>query len=479
MPETKTTSCAETRGSLFEVDTCSLVSRADLTYTEPVTRSEEGLPVGNGRMGSLVWTTPDALKFQLNRVDVFSAGCNTRSFPQVGADYSSGCGMVDIRVAELGSDVFAGNSFRQHLSVYDGLVSAQGVGLSSRVTAWQNGDVMAVEMDDRRAQPSTIHIDLRKLRYAIQWIDARNWELSSRHASVVLRGEHSATSRLDIREGRIMLTQQFREGDFYSASAVAIGVVGRANHAGYYNETTVRLSAPAGTGNFTILMATAASFNPKEDVADKAIQALAAAEAKGMQGILEDNRAWWSDYWSRAFVRLHSEDGEADFVELHYTYFLYLMASASRGSHMIHFNGMLWFTNGDLRQWGSQYWWHNSGCYYNGLTPANRPELLDPVFKTYSRCYDSYAQAARQQWGSQGVWIPETTWFDGLEDLPEEIGAELQDLYLTRKPWSERSAAFMAYARNKHTFNSRWNWGDYEQRGEDGEYVDKGKGPFG
>jgi len=28
--------------------------------------------VGNGRMGSLVWTSPSALKFQINRVDVFS-----------------------------------------------------------------------------------------------------------------------------------------------------------------------------------------------------------------------------------------------------------------------------------------------------------------------------------------------------------------------------------------------------------------------
>jgi len=28
------------------------------------------MPVGNGRMGSLVWTTPTALRFQINRVDV-------------------------------------------------------------------------------------------------------------------------------------------------------------------------------------------------------------------------------------------------------------------------------------------------------------------------------------------------------------------------------------------------------------------------
>jgi hypothetical protein len=33
-------------------------------------RGEEGMPLGNGRRGSLAWTSPTALKFQINRVDV-------------------------------------------------------------------------------------------------------------------------------------------------------------------------------------------------------------------------------------------------------------------------------------------------------------------------------------------------------------------------------------------------------------------------
>jgi len=49
---------------LLKVNYKSLVSRADLDYSTPVIRSEEGMPIGNGRMGSLVWTTPDAMHFQ-------------------------------------------------------------------------------------------------------------------------------------------------------------------------------------------------------------------------------------------------------------------------------------------------------------------------------------------------------------------------------------------------------------------------------
>ena len=46
------------RASIFDGDLGQLVSRADLDYDTPARRSEEGMPIGNGRMGSLVWTTP-------------------------------------------------------------------------------------------------------------------------------------------------------------------------------------------------------------------------------------------------------------------------------------------------------------------------------------------------------------------------------------------------------------------------------------
>ena len=38
---------------------------------------------------------------------------------------------------------------------------------------------------------------------------------------------------------------------------------------------------------------------------------------------------------------------------------------------------MLWYTNGDMRRWGSQYWWANTNAYYSNLMPANRLELMD------------------------------------------------------------------------------------------------------
>jgi len=446
--------------TLIDIDYRALVSRGDLDYTNPVVRSEEGMPVGNGRMGSLVWTTPSALKFQINRCDVFAENSDTVSFPQADSDYASGCGYVDINVADAGPDVFAGRDFHQHLSVYDAEMIAQGKGITARVIASPRRDVMAVEIEDHRWHPEPINIDLRMLRYAIQRQTGLNYPLVTNHAVMVQTAEHFATSKLDIRDGRILLIQKFRERDYYDSSAVGISVIGRGSKARYLNDAVVQLSAAAGRGKFTVLISSAASFDPDQDIGAVAVNHLKEAEADGFKVLRGEAADWWHDFWMHGFVYMHDGARQADWVEGNYTYFLYLMGASSRGDYPPRFGGMLWRTVGDQSRWGSQYWWANTSAYYNNLMPANRIDLMDPMFGMYTRVAESGAVAARQQWGSQGIWIPEITFFNGLDKLPDDIASELQDLMLVRKPYSQRSAKFQWWVETKNRHNSRYNFLD-------------------
>ena len=70
----ESTGVGQTDTSLLQVDDGALVSRADLVYRSPAANGTEGQPIGNGVMGTAVWTSPGALHFQINRCDVFSAG---------------------------------------------------------------------------------------------------------------------------------------------------------------------------------------------------------------------------------------------------------------------------------------------------------------------------------------------------------------------------------------------------------------------
>jgi hypothetical protein len=388
---------------------------------------------------------------------------------------------VDVNLADAGEDVFAGKSFRQHLSLYDALMTATAGGVTARVVAWPRRDVIAVEIDDQREHPAAVNVDLRMLRYAIQNVPGKNYELAKSHTVEIHTAEHTAASHLDIREGRIVLTQTFTEHDHYSASAVTIAAVGRESKARYLNESTVQLSAAPGRGKVTFLIASAASLKRDQDVEAIALAELDAAAPKGFSGLAADTADSWHDFWSRGFVYLHSPDGQADFVEQNYTYFLYLMGASSRGGAFPpRFGGMLWYTNGDMRRWGSQYWWANTAAYYSNLMPANRLELMDPMFDMYSGMLDSSATAARQQWGAQGIWIPEISFFNGPEKLPDDIAAELQDLVLARKPYDQHSDRFQWWAETKNRHNARWNFlGDGHW--EHGHYVvpTKGAGIFG
>ena len=321
---------------------------------------------------------------------------------------------------------------------------------------------MAIKVTDERQSPAAIRVSLRMLRPA-----------------TVRRRSHTATSKFICSEGRIVLAQQFVEGDYYCGSAVAVGILGRRSKTKQANEQELQLVAEPGRGSFTILMASAASFKRDDDVIALALAQLEAAQARGYAGLAESNGKWWRDFWARSFVHLHSADNVADDIERHYTYYLYVMASSSRGRYPPKFNGMLWTTSGDVRKWGAQYWGANQSCLYNALLPTNRLELIDPMFDMYTGMYDSCALAARQQWGSRGIYIPETVAFDGLEELPEDVAEEMRDLYLSRKPWQDRSERFRTYAFPKQPHASRWNW-KAAGKWEDGQwrYTDKGAGPY-
>jgi hypothetical protein len=180
--------------SLLALDYRKLLERADLGYDRPVARSEEGIPVGNGRMGSLVWTVPDALKFQINRVDVYGNDSYTNSFFERHSDYAGGCGFVDIEFGDLGEDVFPATGFYQRISVYDGLLELNGKGITARVLAWPAKDVMAVEINDRRETPEPVKINLRMLRHSSQYFGQELETFAANRSVAVQTRNHRATS---------------------------------------------------------------------------------------------------------------------------------------------------------------------------------------------------------------------------------------------------------------------------------------------
>jgi len=460
----------QNRSDQFDINYRKLVSRADLKYDEPYIRSEDGVPIGTGTMGTMVWTSPSTIKMQINRVDVFGMDRTTNSFTKGNSTYGNACGFVDINFVDYGEDVFTNEYFKQELSVYDGQMVLNGKGVVAELFAWMENDVIAVKITDNRDNPFPISIDLRMLRYMMQ-IMGRNYVDVKNNINSVRTASHIASSQLHISDNAIALSQKFTEKEYYNTSAVTAKIIGREYQTRLLNQTTARLIAAPAKGSFVILISSASSFNRNDDIVKLSTDEIEKAERKGYDTLFIMNREWWHNFWERSFVHLTSKDGSADYVEENYTYFQYLMASCSQGDFQPRFGGMLWSATADAKNWGAQYWVANQRCFYLPLPPTNRFELMSPLYFQYYNFYDSYATAAEQQWGSKGLWIPETTWFNGIEELPEDIAAEIRDLYLMRKPWEQRSQKFKDYADSKNKFNSRWNWGSHAYWGENGKLI--------
>jgi hypothetical protein len=449
------------KSTVLKPDYPAVIAVSDLVYDTPVMRSEEGMPVGNGVMGSLIWTTPSAMHFQINRVDVFGNDASSNHFYERHTDYCGGAGFVDIEFPGF-DEVFSGNEFKQHLSCYDAVVTTEGKQVKTEAFVWSEKDVMVIHVEDNRTSQPVV-VRLRALRPAI-----------------TKKGNHSAVSEFSKDENHIILMQTFTENDFLCKSAVAITVDGAAAKSWQMNDEEMILTMKEGSRAFRIYISSAASFDKEENVSLAAVKLLGEAKETGCVSMLNTHKNRWKSFWERSFVNLHSTDGVADNITANYHYFLYVMGASSRGEYEPKFNGMLWTTGGDSRKWGNLYWGANQSCYYNGLFPANRPEIMAPHFRMYTRMYPSLQRAAREQWGSKGIFIPEVVGFDGLPELPENIASEMRNLYLVRKTWEERSKDFVDYSYTKMPFNSRWNW-KKDDGWKEGVWhtSDKGGGAFG
>lgn len=486
-----------------EIERKELVSRGDLYYQGTIKRREGGFPIGDGEMGAMVFTSPSALKLAVNRCDVFAANSYTNSFNRRHSDYGYGIGFVDVDFVDYGEDVFDGDT-AQHLGLYEACAEIKGRGVEAKIFAEEKSGALCVQVRDERDYEGSVQVKVDMMR------PSEFRTLSNLAVSRLTMEKRPGKKTADGTEkpDTVVLKQVFTEreectgNEHYCASALAVWAEGaqvtlRMNNEvggresmeipnrefdviGKPQETQMRLCIRPRTKEFTVYMVSAASFSKEEDVVEKALQKAAAASETGAQELFTRHKAAWADFWEKSYVHMESQDTVAQKLELHYTYFFYLMNSSSKGKYPPNFGGMIFSPGGDYRNWGTMQWWNNLSLYYNAIHASGHFELMEPLFSLYGGMKEACVAAARQQFDTEGMYIPEVTWFNGPQVLPEEIAKEMRELYLFRKPWEEKSDRFADFVDRKAPHESRYNYKFYEHY-EDGRvvYNERGCGPYG
>ena len=396
-------------------------SPMELTLASPAPTPVAGHPIGNGRMGTMVWTTPDTIELQINRVDVFAANRHTsgRRFEAAdpSTDYCGACGRVSIRVG--GASLAPGPAFAQRLSLEQARCIVTGDGVQAECWVAAHHDVLVVALTDARDAPPPTEVTLQMWR-----------------APDVRHDEHSAAYGFrDLPEG-MAVVQVFREREHFCASAVAVSSAGGEVRA--VTDARARtLCLPGLKGTRHILIASATSWDEANDPAQAAKTVLHLAQSPdGLQVLSERHLLWWQEFWQRTAVQISSPDGTGERAVRGRQLYLYHMASTSRGTFPPKWNGSIFLTDGDARGWGSQFWLWTTEMLYWPLHAADATDLTDPFFDMYQRQLPALETAARQRWEAAGIFLPETVPFDGPVELPDALVPEYRNIFLHRRPGS-------------------------------------------
>ena len=419
------------KGDIFDVDYDAIVSEADLIYLSPPQTgvdpfvAREGQPIGNGRMGTAVRAEGSTVSFQINRNDVFGVNKNHLPIPSIPNPPRSfgGCGTVTI---DVGTPAFVpSGTYEQRLSVYRGESTVRGQDVTVRATMLTDQDVLAVEIDDQRAQPGPLRVTF-----------------STWHAPETSHGEHLTTTEFSEKDGTWRLQHAFSEGEFACKSGLAL----RGTDAPWALEEKSAqsrvLSLPPKKGKRLLLISSAATFDRAADIVSQASALLEVPAETAYESLIIATRVWWAEFWSRTFVKLNSEDGVANYLQRVRTMALYYVATTSRGDFPTKFNGMLFASEGDVSTWGPQIWIWNTESYYYPTFAADCSDLTDPWFGMFNRNLSTYERAAKQLWGvKEGIFIPEQSNFDGCVDLSDDTAAQMRKVLFQQMSPADLSAS--------------------------------------
>lgn len=427
------------------IDYRSLAEQANLYYCGTTPKPYQGMPVGNGVTGSMVWIDSERIQMQINRVDVFSTNSSTTAAewdmdsPEWTGkyEYCSGCAKASIAFGEALFDEMT----QQTLFIYDGKLEIRSGAISAECIAFSETDTIIWNVQDFRKEKGAVKVILSMLR-----------------PPFVSRRLHRAQSTVDRSESQIWLTQKFsekcdtgiRENDHFCASCVLAGVKGAEITDILENDTSISMTLNPSEETYQIYFSSGADFQTLSDAIQKAKQAYEQSVCRNWEALLRLHENWWHEFWRKSFI--YTPD-HPEFSKTWYSY-LYYIGSTMRGDYPAKFNGLLFSTDGDDRFWGGEYWWYNQSRSHYGLSQANHGECNQPLFGMLLRNLPRYEKACQQQFGGKGgIYLPETDGFSGPEILPDNIAMDLKNALLFDAPATECLLEFM---KRRSGFPSRW-----------------------
>ena len=388
--------CVIQASSLFKIDD-NYLSQHDIVYLEPEFDSFNGFPLGNGDLGGMLWFTNEGITLQINKIDLYDKPANGRMTLR-------SAGRLNVN---LGVPCYS----YMHLADFEARLSLQNADLKiksstpfadTEITSWVDANsnvwVIDCQADYKKTLPSGAVNRISLERWGS--CDFGGW-YGSRDRDVA---NGLGTAKVNRQENDIILEEKF-EGRLHFT--IACRVLETPTEILRVSDRESSMITPLSSKQKYKILISVVSSNDSDNPTQEAISLLDKAEVKTFTALRKEHLSWWTHFWSKSFVHLAD-----NYLENIYYIRRYLMGSSSRGKYPVPFNGGLWTTNYDHRQWATPHHWNTQESYW-GLAVQNDCDLLRPYIETYVNMIPQGKALARKKGTKDGLLITEAHDFSG------------------------------------------------------------------
>jgi hypothetical protein len=386
------------------------ISRHDLVYLSPPSDPMEGIALGNGDVGALVWCESSKLICVLNKCDLwddakFTEFTNWKTSEEDTSTTLRHAGrlIIDFKIPVF--DKFYLQDFDCRLSLSDAalVLKAKSVYGTVSLRGFVDSDTGVFCIDMKTNFNDAIPCEIIMERYGSRTFS--HWyRLINRDARIGSAGTESFAN-----ENSIYIEQKISSGRF--------GIGCRVEASKHLKIETDRIHAhaahicvPAKRDVLIKLFASVTSPMAKNCLAEVS-ESLRRAKTKGLN-LFKKHKKNWKAFWLRSLM----ESGD-DYLDNLWHLTMYYANSSQRGKYPGRFISGLWNWSRDAQSWNFYFHWNQQQVYWP-LNAAGHHDLIDS-YLDYRFNALPHSRKTAKELGLDGAFVSDVTERRGYNSFEE------------------------------------------------------------
>lgn len=386
----------------WKIDWPGRVSQYDLVYLSPPVDPLQGIPLGNGEVGVLLWCEDSKIIAVVNKSDLWDDASfgPFHNWSREEEDYSTTQRHACRIEIDLGFPVFNAlylSDFKARLSLADASLSLEAAGPFGKVALKAFVDhetgLLFYELNSDFSENIPVEVAVERFgsRTFSHWYSQIN-----RDPSIGLSGTETVAD-----QSGAYITQKLSSGTFAAGGRV---IQGNGLTTTYVREhsrqATIQLS---GSRRKNAQLAFSVTSPMGNDPLPGLKRILSQAKEKGVETFSESNSAVWRSIWSRSLM-----DYGDDYLNNLWHLTMYYANTSQGGNYPGRFNNGLWSWSSDVQNWNFYFHWNQQQLYWP-LNAAGFHELVAPYlnFRFYS--LPQAKKDAREIFRTDGAFVSDVT----------------------------------------------------------------------